>query len=160
MQPGTAIDIDDRFRSELKELRLPPRIAIIGNTMLREIAQRLLAVHAPETTIDDAAETKITLMSMEQYGAAFLESFLEESDPPDRRTLLSSIPETTLQEYARKYSIEIVDSKKSDVRKMLDGIAAEQPQTYFSLAKSAKRLHDAAEALREQDTRGAEKRNA
>lgn len=150
MQPGTEIDIDDRFRSELKALQLPPRVAIIGNAMLCGIAQRLLTAHAPETTIDDAAETRIPLMSMEQYGAAFLESFLEEHNPPSPHTLLSSIPETALQEYARKHGIRIVDDERSDVRKMLDGIAANQPQTYFSLAKSAKRLQNAAEALREQ----------
>ena len=153
MQPGTEIDIDDRFRGELKTLRLPPRVAIIGNTMLQEIARHLLAVHAPDITIDDSAETTIALMSMEQYGASFLESFLEEHNPPSPHTLLSSIPETALQEYARKHGIERVDDEKSDVRKMLDGIAVNQPQTYFSLAKSAKRLQNAAEALREQDKR-------
>jgi hypothetical protein len=37
------------------------------------------------------------------------------------------------------------------VRALLDRIAAEQPQTYYSLSKSALRLKEYAEALRRRD---------
>ncbi len=145
------IDIDDRFREELRELQLASVIILEGNQMLCNIAERLLAVHAPKIIVKNCADTieeadaqHVMLMSLEDYGTAFMGYFLEENsllqNITNKKILLSSIPESVLFDYAKKHSLVLVESQKSDIRIMLDAIAQKQPQTYFSLAKSAKRL--------------------
>jgi hypothetical protein len=115
----------------------------------------------------DSESILVALMSLEEYGSVFLRIFLEGTpsvseqysgsfniDSVDQdivksdafmqfsknRILLSSIPEQVLVDYARKHSLPLIELDKDDVRNMLDSIAQKQPQTYFSLAKSAKRL--------------------
>jgi hypothetical protein len=79
-------------------------------------------------------------MSMEQYGTLFFAGFLEQMDLPNGHFLLYTIPEMELQLFAGHRGITWVDEPKSDIRIMLDNIAQEQPQTFFSLLRSAQRL--------------------
>jgi hypothetical protein len=162
------VEIDARFRKELREQGLPRRIRLSGEPWLIEIAKRLLASHAPHIVIDTpmtgaptgvftpdaSAPTVVHVASMEEFGAAFVRSFLEERDPPAYPTLLYSIPEPVLRDFARKHNIPfppVATAGTDDVRALLDRIAAEQPQTYYSLSKSALRLKEYAEALRRRD---------
>jgi hypothetical protein len=148
------IDIDQRFRTELRDQELPARISLVGNRMLVAVARRLLAQHSPETVVDfvgdgvDEDTVLVALYSLESYGTAFLTAFLEEQEPPSMPALLYSIPESLILEYARRYDLLVVEEPKSEVRVMLDRIAALQPQTFYSLSKSALRLGPYAEVLR------------
>ena len=80
------------------------------------------------------------LMSMEHFGSQFLASFLEEQEPPRHPLLLHTIPEELLAGFAHKHKIPVVQEERTAVRDMLDRIAMRQPQTYFSLCRSAQRL--------------------
>ncbi len=142
------IDINDRFREELRELQLAPVIVLEGNEMMRAIAERLLSIHASKiviqtnSEIDDSSVERILLMSLEEFGTTFLRSFLEGTNLPGKKQkiLLCSISESELIKYAKKHSMVLCDFEKNEVRDMLDAIVQKQPQTYFSLAKGAKRL--------------------
>lgn len=141
----TRLDIDERFRREIKGL--PERVCLVGNEMLRAVATDLLQKHSPHIMID-AAGTRTTLLSLEQFGARFLGVFMEAADPPEGPFLLHTIPEQVIVGYAEKKGFPIVREEKDKVRKMLDGISAEQPQTYFALVRSAQRLEGILETLR------------
>ena len=118
--------------------------------MQQTVATQLLKIHAPKIQIVEKNAQTVHLMSMQAYGSSFLRSFIEEHNPPQSPRLLHTIPEEELVHYAEKHDILVVKEEKDDVRHMLDRIAAQQPQTYFSLARSAWRLKDAADALREE----------
>jgi hypothetical protein len=141
------VDIDERFRKELREQQLPDEIALQGNQMLVDVATHLLRAHARHIRITERG-APVALMSMEAFGARFLGSFLEEQDPPHAPRLLHTIPEEEIVKYAKRHGIAVVPEEHDEVREMLDRIAKRQPQTYFSLAKSGERLSAAAEQLR------------
>lgn len=141
-QNPPAIDLLQRFRDEIKGL--PPQVSLVGNAMQVEIAERLLAEHGITNTRGESVQ----LASMEQFGSAFLESFMEKKDPPKGRFLFHTIPEAELIAFAKRHDIPVVHEERSHVRFMLDRIAQKQPQTYFSLSRSSERLRAAAELLR------------
>ena len=153
----TLVDIDARFREELRTDPLPSRISLVGTVSMVAIATRLLAIHAPRIIIADDG-VPVRLMSLEAFGASFLASFLEEKNPPSWPVLLYSIPEATLACYAKKQGLPafsgvaldslVIDDNTRDVRLMLDHIAISQPQTYHSLCRSALRLRERTEKLR------------
>ena len=145
LQTAPAIDLRQRFHDEAKGL--PAVVFLEGNAMQVEIARRLLEEY--NIAVSENGE-RVQLASMEQYGSAFLEAFMEEKNPPQGRFLFITIPESELIAFARREHIPVIEEERSDVRKMLDKIAAHQPQTYFSLSRSSKRLSAAAELLRTQ----------
>jgi len=144
------MDIDERFRKELRGQRLSGSVALSGNPMLTAIAVALLRRHAPDITVERNTANAIVvhLYSMESFGSAFLAAFLEGAEPPRRPLLLHTIPESELAAFARLQGIPVIAEERDTVRQMLDRIAERQPQTYFSLCKSALRLLPAAERLR------------
>lgn len=129
------VDIMARFNAEVKEL--PAEISLRGSATLQAIARQLLKGHDVKI-VERGAE--VQLMSMEEYGTLFLAAFLENMEFPKGHHLLYTIPELELQLFAERHNITWVDGPKSDIRIMLDNIAQEQPQTYFSLLRSAQRL--------------------
>jgi hypothetical protein len=140
------VDIKARLREEIRDL--PPQISLSGNAMQIEVAKRLLKECAAHIQVTGEGEP-VQVMSMEQYASSFLESFMEEAEPPQGRFLLYTIPESELILFAARHHIPAVHEPHSAVRSMLDRIAASQPQTYFSLLRSSQRLKGAAEQLRE-----------
>ena len=137
------VDIHDRFRQEAKGL--PQAVRLVGNDGMADVAQKLLALHAPTIALDQSG-ARVSVLSMEEFGAAFLCSFLEGTDPPAGLFLLHTIPEAQIAAFAARHGIQLAKPQRDDVRRMLDRIAARQPQTYLSLAASAQRL--LAEVLR------------
>jgi tRNA(Ile)-lysidine synthase TilS/MesJ len=131
------VDLAHRFRQEAREL--PQRVALHGNAMQDEIARTLLARHAPHIEITPEGEP-VALMSLERYASAFLASLLEGTSAPSGRQLLRTIPERTLVAYARRHAIPVVEEERDAARGMLERIAQRQPQTFFSLARSAQRI--------------------
>lgn len=134
---GTQVDLHQRFKEEARGL--PASISLRGNPMQVAVAQALLARHAPDIRVSPEG-TAVGLMSMEAYGAAFLASFMERQELPMEPLLFISIPEQLLVAYAQAKGIPVVREEHDDIRRMLDRIAAQQPQTYFSLYRSARRL--------------------
>lgn len=135
--PGIILDLDERFHKEV--IGLPLKITLIGSEMFQAIAKDLLASHAPHISITDDGE-HVHLLSLEQYGCALLETYLDGKPFLEQKTLLHSIPEALLITYAKKHNIPVHLELKSDLRILLDNLAKEQPQTYLSLAQSTKRL--------------------
>jgi hypothetical protein len=129
------VDVAARIHAEVKQL--PSEIRLHGNLTLQAIARELLKEHEIRVT---ETGTLVHLMSMEQYGTLFFAGFLEQMDLPDGHFLLYTIPEIELQLFAGHRGIMWIDEPKSDIRIMLDNIAQEQPQTFFSLLRSAQRL--------------------
>jgi hypothetical protein len=151
MQLSPSVDIEVRFREELKSF--PHKsILLIGDASLHPVAVRLLRTYAPDIMLSEMG-VPVQLMSMEQYCAQFLGAFLEENDPPQEPILLKSIPESEIMAYAKKHDLPFAEQPKDDVRTMLDNLAKRQPQTYFSLYRSAQRLRPAAERLRKSSSK-------
>lgn len=143
---GISIDIDRRFRSECKGL--PRAIRLEGNAMQAAVAEKLLERNAPHVICSPDGEP-VRLMSLEAHGARFLETFLEGKPPVEGRLLLHTIPERLLVRFAEHYGVTVVREQKSPARKMLERIREEQPQTFFSLARSAGRIPTPAGTLPE-----------
>lgn len=144
LSASPSIDIRQRFRDELRTLQLPKAVSLVGNAMQAAVAELLLKEHG----IVVGQGPQVQLMSMEAYCSAFLKSFMEEAPPPSGIMLLTTIPEDALIAFAKEHDIPVVCDDRDDVRRMLDSIAASQPQTYFSLRRSSDRLKAAAEMLR------------
>ncbi len=106
--------------------------------MQAAIAERLLRRHRPHTSIGEG--TTVVLCSQETYTSRLLESMLTGAPPPKGPFLLHTIPEELLISFAARHNIPIIREEKSDVRRMVERIAKEQPQTFFSLARSMGRL--------------------
>lgn len=138
---GPRIDLHARFRKELREQEFPSRISLSGNPMQAEIAQRLLGQHAPHIEVADGGE-KVRLLSLEQHGSEFLAEFLEGTPAREGLTLLSTIPEDALVSFAEHQGISIVREERTPVRALVERVAKEQPQTFFSLSRSARNLRD------------------
>lgn len=145
---GPKIDIHKRFRNELRDQDLPERIYLVGNDMQKQVAKLLLEKHAPKITVSEDGE-KVQLMSLEAFGSGFLSAFMESEKPPQGKMLLYTIPEEALLSYAEHYDIPLIKEEKSKVREFVERIAKEQPQTFFSLGRSAQRLKEAARDLQE-----------
>ena len=135
MELRPSIDVASRIHTEIKQL--PVEVRLLGNPALQAIAQEMLK--ESHVRITDQG-TPVQLLSMEEYGTLFFAGFLEDMDLPRGYYLLYSIPEVELQYFAEHHGITWVDEPKSDIRIMLDNIAQEQPQTFFSLLRSAQRL--------------------
>jgi hypothetical protein len=133
-----------KFKQELRGRQLPPKLKLNGT--YAEVAARLLATCAPGTVVSDDG-TQMQVMSLQEYATAFLGAFMEEQGPP-QQSLLYTIAEEQLDEFAAKHKIAIIKPPKDDVRIFLDRLALRQPQTYSSLCRSSERLHDAAARLR------------
>ena len=134
---GIEIDIDDRFRQEIRGF--PRTIRPEGNGMQTAIVKKLLERNTDHISIANDG-VPVQCMSLENYGTRFLEVFLENREPPQGLFLLHTIPEELLVKYAEHHGIPVVREEKTPVRKMLERIREEQPQTFFTLAKSAERL--------------------
>ena len=135
LDPGIAIDLDDRVRKSIAGL--PPRIRLEGNAMQQGIAARLLAAHAPHTTVAEDGEP-VLLCSLEAYGAAQLAAFIDGKPLPSGRRLLHTLPEAMLIAYAERHGIPVVREARDDVRALIGEIA--DAQTHFSLARGMERL--------------------
>jgi hypothetical protein len=129
------IDVAARIHAEIKQL--PPEVRLQGNAALGAIAREFLKAHEIRITEHGVP---VQLLSMEEYGTLFFAGFLEDMAMPQGHYLLYSIPEFELQYFADHHGIAWIEEPKSDIRIMLDNIAQEQPQTFFSLLRSAQRL--------------------
>jgi hypothetical protein len=139
LTPSSEVDIDKRFREELRQQQLNASISLEGNEMLIAVAEALLHKHAPHITFAQHG-APVKLMTMERFGSAFITAFLEEQEPPQGQMLLYSVPEQEIILFAKHHEIPIVEEEKDDAQLMLDDLAKSQPQTYQSLMRSALRL--------------------
>lgn len=137
-------EIERRFRRELRE-KLPKQGSItlkaaasLETAVAKRLLDRVFNGRREIITGEDGYEAT----TLEHELARNLDEFLENRTHERRKTLMESIPESMIQEFAAREGIHgaLRASPYPDARAMIERLHAEQPQTKPSLTRSFRKL--------------------